>query len=434
MTQEELLGGLRVKPLSQKAINSIANTGYLNVWEGAVRSGKTVASSVAWVIYVALSPENYFIMSGKTISTLYRNVLGGDFGMLNMLGTLGDYKIDRQGNRILHIKGIDGRDKQCYCFGANDESSYATMRGLTAGGWYADEINLHPQSFIEEAFRRTIVSQDRKNFWTLNPDNPHHWIYTDYIDYYMKIKLKGYYLWHFKLEDNKAIPDDRKEELKKQFKGIFYRRYILGERVLAEGVIYDMFNDDNLYDDIDRPYQLDRISVRSISADYGTTNPSHFLDIYDDGDTIWVDNEYRWSSKSEEAMRTGIGQKTDRQQSEDMRVFMGEGMDCEIILDPAAASFAAELRNSGFYITQADNDVINGIRVVSNLMESRKIRIHKKRCPELISELYGYYWDEKATMRGEEKPVKVNDHGCDALRYYCYTKLPSWRTGVVKDS
>lgn len=423
---------LRVKPLTQKSINSIANTAYLNVWEGAVRSGKTVSSSIAWIIYVSNSPENYFIMSGKTISTLYRNVIGGDFGMLAMLGLQGDYKIDRQGNRILYIRGIDGRMKYCYCFGANDESSYAVLRGLTAGGWYADEINMHPQSFIEEAFRRTIVSQDRKNFWTLNPDNPHHWIYTEYIDYYEKIKLKGYFLWHFKLEDNLAIPEERKEELKNQFKGIFYKRYILGERVLAEGVIYDMFGDKNLYNDHQRPYQLDRISVRSISADYGTTNPSHFLSIYDDGDIIWVDNEYRWSSKSEEAMRSGIGQKTDGQQADDMETFMADE-DCEVILDPAAASFAAELRNRGKFITPADNDVINGIRTVSNLLGTGKIRIHEERCPELIKEMYGYYWDEKAALKGEEKPIKQNDHGCDALRYYCYTKLPSWRTGVVKE-
>lgn len=422
----------QVKPLTQKGINSIANTGYLNVWEGAVRSGKTVASSIAWIMYTSNSPENFFIMSGKTIATLYRNVLGGEFGMIAMLGKNGQYKIDREGNRILSIKGADGSIKKCYCFGAHDDSSYQVMRGLTAGGWYADEINLHPQSFIEEAFRRTIVSQDRKNFWTLNPDNPNHWIYREYIDYYENIRLKGFYLWHFNLEDNLAMPPERKEELKAQFKGIFYRRYILGERVLAEGVIYSMLDEGNFYDDNDRPYQLHLKAIRSISADYGTTNPSHWLDIYDDGDTIWVDNEYRWDSKGEEAQATGIGQKIDTDYVADMHTFMrsGDGPECEVIVDPAAAHFIAALKREMFYVTQADNDVDNGIKAVSNLLGTNKLRIHKERCKHLIQELTGYSWDEKATMRGEEKPVKINDHGADALRYYVKTKLPDWRTGL----
>lgn len=421
---------LRVKPLTQKAINSIANLGYLNVWEGAVRSGKTVASSIAWIRYVASSPEKFFIMSGKTIATLYRNVIGGDFGMLAMLGPLGNYKIDREGNRILHIRGNDGTLKTCYCFGAHDESSYQIMRGLTAGGWYADEINLHPQNFLEEAFRRTIVSRDRKNLWTLNPDNPTHWIYTEYIDKYEEKKLPGYYLWHFTLEDNLAIDDQRKEELKMQFSGIFYRRYILGERVLAEGIIYDMLTDENLYTDKERPNQLERLSIRTISADYGTTNPSHWLDIYDDGETVWVDREYRWDSKSDAAMKLGIGQKTDSMYGDDMEEFIKNGPLCSVVLDPAAASFRAELVHRGMLVEGADNDVINGIRATANMLGRNKIRIHEERCPFLLKELRGYSWKDKSAQRGVEEPVKEADHGPDALRYFVWTKLPSWRHGV----
>lgn len=421
---------LMVKPLSQKAINSIANTGYLNVWEGAVRSGKTVASSVAWITYVAQSPEKYFIMTGKTISTLYRNVIGGEFGMLAMLGKMGEYKIDREGNRVLIIKPKPGVVKICYCFGGHDESSYQVMRGLTAGGWYADEINLHPQSFIEEAFRRTIVSQDRKHMWTLNPDNPRHWIYTEYIDKFAERDLKGFYLWHFTLEDNLAIPPERKEELKMQFSGIFYRRYILGERVLAEGTIYDMITDDTYYTNSSRPYQLERISIRKISADHGTTNPCHFLDIYDDGKTIWVDNEYRWDSKSDIAMKLGIGQKTDAQYGADMDEFMATGPYCDIILDPSAASFAAELRSRGYSVIPAENEVVNGINIISSLIHRGLLKINKDNCPFLIKEMEGYAWDPVAAMKGEEKPIKVADHGPDALRYYGNTAIPAWRVGV----
>lgn len=423
---------MSVKELTQKAINSIANTGYLNVWEGSVRSGKTVCSSLAWITYVSNSPESFFIMSGKTIATLYRNVIGGDFGLLAMLGSSGEYKIDREGNRLLQIWVDSETVKTCYCFGAHDQSSYQVMRGLTAGGWYADEVNLHPKSFVEEAFRRTIVSSDRKNFWTLNPDNPNHWIYEDYVDRYEAMGLPGFYLWKFTLDDNKAIPEERKDELKQQYAGIFYRRYILGERVLAEGIIYDQFSEHNLFGDEDIPFQHELNTVRTIAVDYGTTNPCHWLDIRDDGEVIWVMNEYRWDSKSDYAMRSGIGQKTDSQYADDMEEFVGAGESCEIVCDPSAASFIAELKHRMLYVTPAKNDVLDGIRAVSNMLALGRIRIHREKCKELIKEMRSYSWDEKAVRRGDEKPLKIQDHGPDGLRYYIYTKMPYWRTGISK--
>jgi PBSX family phage terminase large subunit len=414
----------KVKPLSRKAINSIKKTGYLNAWEGAVRSSKTVVSILAWIAYVACSSGRYFIMSGKTIATLYRNVIGGDFGILSILGNQATYKVDRDGNRLLIIHTAK-EDKICYCFGANDERSYTTLRGLTAEGWYADEVNLHPRSFVEEAFRRTIVSTDRKHFWTLNPDNPYHYIYVDFLDKYEEQELPGFYLWHFTLDDNLAIPPERKEELKSQYAGIFYRRYILGERCLAEGIIYDMFDRDNLYDDSTRPDALELLAVRTIAVDYGTANPCVFLDIYDDGEILWVDNEYRWDSAAQ------LSQKTDAQYADDMVEFMG-GNHCEVVCDPSAASFITALRDRLIFVTGAGNDVADGIRIVSTLFEKNHIKVHEQRCPGLIKELSVYPWDEKAARRGEEQPVKGADHGPDALRYHCNTKLPKWRISTTR--
>jgi len=423
----------KVKPLSRKAINSISETGYLNVWEGAVRSSKTVVSSLAWIDYVTKSPEQYFIMSGKTISSLYRNVIGGEYGVLAMLGPSGEYKVDREGNRVLIMRTPEG-DKTCYCFGANDERSYTTLRGLTVGGWYADEVNLQPRSFIDEALKRTIISSDRKHFWTLNPDTPNHFIYKDFIDKYEQEELPGFYLWHFTLEDNQAMPPDRKDELKAQYSGLFYRRYILGERCIAEGVIFDSFNEENLYDDGDRPENLEHLAQRTIAVDYGTTNPCVYLDVYDDGETLWVDNEYRWDSKSDEAKKAPRAQKTDAEYAVDMERFMGSEYRCEIVCDPSAASFITELKTRLMFVTPGDNDVLNGIRVVSTLFSKRAIKIHRNRCQGLVQEIRTYIWNEKAALYGEEKPVKLFDHGPDALRYFCYTKLPGWRIGMEKEN
>lgn len=416
----------KVKPLSQKAINSIEHTGYLNVWEGAVRSGKTVASALSWLNYVAASEESYFIMSGKTIATLYRNVIGGDFGMVELLGSSGRYRTDREGNRLLEVYTESGT-KTCYCFGANDEKAYSTLRGVTAGGWYADEINLQPRSFVEEAFRRTIVSEDRKHFWTLNPDNPHHWIYTDYLDKYEDMELDGFYLWFFTLEDNLALPKERREELKAQYSGIFYRRYILGERCIAEGAVYDQFSEANIYDDDERPYQLELLATRTIAVDYGTRNPCVYLDIYDDGKTLWVDNEYRWDSIKKQK------QKTDSQYANDMQAFMGDNY-CEIVVDPSAASFMAELKTRSMFVSGAKNDVLDGIRATSSMLENKTIKISRNRCKGLIEEMRAYAWDEKAALKGTEQPIKQEDHAPDALRYMVNTKIPKWRTGAKIES
>jgi PBSX family phage terminase large subunit len=414
---------MMVSPLTHKALTSIMRAGYLNVWEGAVRSGKTVASELAWIHYVSSSPESSFLMSGKTQGSLYRNVIGGNFGLLAMLGSLAEYKVDRQGNRILTIQSARGA-KHCYCFGANDDRSFQALRGFTPGGWYADEVNLHPRSFVEEAFRRTIVSSERKHFWTLNPDNPNHYIYSDFLDKYEDEGLPGFYLWKFYLDDNLAISTERKAELRRQYSGVFYRRYILGERCVAEGVIFDMLTEENFYTDASRPLGLPRLGQRSIAIDYGTTNPCVMLDIYDTGDAIYLDREYYHDSAK--AQR----QKTDAEYVEDYLDFRGRQTEFwpATIVDPSAASFMLALKGAGVLVTQAKNDVLDGIRKMSTLFSQRKLKINRDGCPMTVKELSGYAWDEQAAKTGDEKPIKVADHSVDALRYFVNTALGKWRT------
>jgi hypothetical protein len=216
------------------------------------------------------------------------------------------------------------------------------------------------------------------------------------------------------------------------YSGVFYLRYIKGLWSVAEGLIYSMFDEKNLYDDESRPVAMLSTSTRYIACDYGTTNPCVFLDIRDDGDTVWVENEWRWDSKSEEARRSNCPNKTDAEYAEAMREFMTDDpeLQCQIIVDPSAKSFITELRQRGFYVKEGDNDVLDGIRVVATLFQRKKLMIHKDKCKGLISELRSYVWDEKAAKIGDEKPVKMQDHAPDALRYYCFTVLPDWRTSI----
>jgi PBSX family phage terminase large subunit len=412
-----------VKPFSPKAIQAInESTGFLTVYHGAVRSGKTVCSELAWIKYMNETTETQFVMCGRTLASFFRNVLAGDFGLLKMLGPYGKYKNTQEGSKVLLIQTPMG-EKTCYIMGASDNSAYTKLRGLTIGGAYIDEASLIPRTFYEELMRRSIVSTDRRNIVTMNPESPAHWFYTDYLDRYEADKTPGYKYFQFQISDNLAITKERREELAAQYRpgSVFYRRYILGERVIAEGLIYSMFNPVvNQYEELTNAVK--NKSLTMLGIDYGTFNPLAGLFIYDDGETLWVEEEMYYSSQE-----TGE-QKTDIEYADLVLKFLRDRRP-PIIIDPSAASFRQELRNRSLFVNNGDNDVLEGIRVVSSMFSTGVIKINSN-CKMLLKELSSYAWDEKAAMYGDERPIKVSDHAVDALRYACMS-LPSWRRSKI---
>ena len=395
--------------------------------DGAIRSGKTVSMSLGFVFWAMETFDGQnFIMAGKTISSFQRNVLTNLKTMLRRRAYRCIHHISGETPNMLEItKG--GKTNYFYIFGGKDEGSQELVQGITAAGAFFDEVALMPESFVNRATGRCSV--DGSKFWfNCNPAGPMHWFKVNWID---KRKDKKLLYLHFTMEDNLSLSEKIKARYRSMYAGVFFLRYIKGLWAVAEGLIYTMCTDENYYTDEERPAGLKSIGVRTIAVDYGTTNPCVFLDIWDDGDTVWVDREYRWDSRSEEARRTGNPNKTDSQYADDMVEFMGNKPEdqCMIIVDPSAASFIAELRNRGFIVKLADNEVMDGIRIVSSLLERKKIQINKA-CRGLRSEMQSYVWDDKAAEHGEEKPVKQLDHGPDALRYYVKTTLPSWRVGI----
>ncbi len=423
------------KPFSKKQ-RKVMNWWMANspVWDydgiiadGAIRSGKTVSMSLGFVFWAMETFDRQnFIMAGKTISSFQRNVLTNLKTMLRRRAYRCIHHISGETPNMLEItKG--GKTNYFYIFGGKDEGSQELVQGITAAGAFFDEVALMPESFVNQATGRCSV--DGSKFWfNCNPAGPMHWFKVNWID---KRKDKKLLYLHFMMEDNLSLSEKIKARYRSMYAGVFFLRYIKGLWAVAEGLIYTMCTDENYYTDEERPAGLKSIGVRTIAVDYGTTNPCVFLDIWDDGDTVWVDREYRWDSRSEEARKTGNPNKTDSQYADDMVEFMGNKPEdqCMIIVDPSAASFIAELRNRGFIVKLADNEVMDGIRIVSSLLERKKIQINKA-CRGLRSEMQSYVWDDKAAEHGEEKPVKQLDHGPDALRYYVKTTLPSWRTGI----
>lgn len=404
----------KLKPLSHKARASIKADGWMTVWEGAIRSGKTVASLLAWLVYLTTTDEKVFFMSGKTYGSLIRNVIDGDFGILALGAPFISITKDRTGSSVLVLG-----DKKVYLFGASDDSAYMRLKGLTAGGWYADEVATHPESFIVEALARTAVSSDRRIFWTLNPTFPSHYIYQKFMNRWEG--TEGYRRYHFTLDDNLAMTEERKRQLANQYSGRYKSIYILGLRVAACGAIYDNFERSVATYNGDISSSL-RDCQHYIACDYGTVNPCVFLDCVTSEDGIvYVLREFRWDS------RARMTQKTDAAYVQDMVRFVGSPESCEavIIVDPSAVSFINALRSEGFFVKAANNDVLSGIMRISSLIGQNRLKIHES-CSGLISEMEGYAWDERSVNNGVEKPLKIRDHGPDALRYYVNTCMSSF--------
>lgn len=231
------------KPLNQKSRQAIRTKGFMKIYEGAVRSAKTVTSLVDWYNYIIRSPEKVFLMSGATMGSLARNCLDGDFGFIAITNGKAVKKTDTDQSKFLQLG-----DKRIYYCGSDNAASYKKIRGLTIGGSYSDEMNLHHRDFFDTMVGRSFASQDRLIIGTLNPESPSHWLYTDYLDRYEKEQTPGYHWFHFTLDDNPAITSERKEQIRQQYTGVFYQRYILGLRVRAEGGCYPSFSNDNIID------------------------------------------------------------------------------------------------------------------------------------------------------------------------------------------
>lgn len=389
--------------------------------DGAIRSGKTVAMAVSFVIWGMTNFDRQnFIMAGKTVKSFQRNVLKPLQAILPGRGYSCRYL---QTDGLLRVsKGLKTND--FYVFGGKDEASQDLVQGLTAAGAYFDEVALMPESFVNQATGR--LSVDGSKMWfNCNPEAPLHWFKRNWID---RADEKGLLCLHFTMDDNLSLSEDIKARYRAMYSGVFYLRYVKGLWAVAEGLIYSMFSDANIYNDDSRPITMINTSVRYIACDYGTTNPCVFLDVRDDGQDIWIENEWRWDSKSEEARRLPVPNKTDAEYADAMREFMTDDPQeqCMIVVDPSAKSFITELRQRGFYVREGNNDVLDGIRETATLFTLNHLHIHE-RCTGLIRELRSYVWDAKAEERGEEKPVKMQDHAPDALRYYVRTVLPDWR-------
>jgi PBSX family phage terminase large subunit len=410
-----------VTPLVGKQRESVRlATARLNIWDGSVRSSKTISSLLRWLKFVRTASAGPLLMIGKTERTLKRNIIDP------LVEMLGEKRCKfTAGSGELHLLG-----RTVYVAGAYNEGSVDKIRGLSLVGAYVDEASTMPESFWVMLLTRLSIP-GAQLFATTNPDGPQHWLKTKYLDRArLHLDINGQFhtsqaadaldlhRFSFKLADNPNLTPEYIAAVSAEFTGLWYRRLILGEWCLAEGVIYESW--DPARHVVAELPAIARWIV--LAMDYGTTNPFHALIIGLGVDgRLYVAHEWRWDSKKRH------GSLTDAEYSQRLRAWVDElRIRAEyVVVDPSAASFRVQLHRDGIASVLADNEVVDGIRDVASLFATGRLLV-SSACPELIKEIPGYAWDEDAAAKGEDKPIKLADHGVDALRYGVRTTRAVW--------
>jgi PBSX family phage terminase large subunit len=395
----------QLKVLSWWKVDGIKDKYDAIIADGSVRSGKTVSMSISFLMWAMASfSDCNFAICGKTVGSCRRNVIKPLISMMK-----GRYKITEKRSENLIIFTKDGKTNIFYIFGGKDESSQDLIQGVTLAGILFDEVALMPRSFVEQGLARCSIEGAR--FWfNCNPDNPNHWFYKEWI---LEATEKHAMRLKFLMDDNLSLSEKVKQRYYSLYTGTFYRRFILGEWVIAEGLVYQWVND-HIDEILWRGNEDDLFGRWYISMDYGTINPcSMGLWCVRNHEAIRV-KEYYFNSREE-----GY-QRTDEEHYAELEKLAGNHYIEEVIIDPSAASFKEVVRRHGkFYTRNATNDVVNGIRTTSGMISAGLVKIGAN-CTSSIAEFGMYSWDSKST---EDKVIKENDHAMDDIRYFCHTVL-----------
>ena len=372
------------------------------VCDGAVRSGKTLAMGLGFILWAQTCFDGRrFALCGKTIGALRRNVLAEILPRLEGLGA--QWKEKRSENRV-NIRFL-GHSNDFYIFGGRDESSAGMIQGMTLAGALLDEVALMPRSFVEQTCARCSVSGSRLWF-NCNPAGPGHWFYQQWI---LGAEERNCLHLHFTMEDNPSLDDAVKRRYQRLYTGVFYRRFVLGQWVQAEGRVYDFFQPEMV-----RQAPLRGYEQWYISCDYGTVNPTS-MGLWGMCGGVWYRvKEFYFDSRKEQR------QMTDGEYARAMAELAGGRTVTAVIVDPSAASFIQTLRREGWAVRQASNDVLSGIRATAQALKSGRIVICDG-CADCLREMEEYVWELKDGAKDRVK--KEHDHAMDDMRYFVATVL-----------
>lgn len=370
----------------------------LNLLEGSVRSGKTWISLVLWGFWVATMPgDKLYLMCGKSLTTLKRNCL---VPLEELVGKSSfSFSTSAKEARLF--------GRRVLLEGANDARSESKIRGLTLQGAYCDELSLFPEDFFTMLLSRLSLP-GAKLIATTNPDSPGHWLKRHYIDRKAEMDLL---VERFLLDDNTTLDPGYVAAIKREYTGVFYDRFVLGQWCLAEGIIYPQFDPASHVVAFTQPPSSN--GKWYISVDYGTLNAFSAGLWWSDGKVAHRVQEWYYSGRD---TRKPL---TDAQYAEKIDQLAGGRKIEAVIVDPSAASFIAALFEKGYLVRKGRNEVVDGIRRVAAMLQQGRLRFDPS-CKDCIREFGLYRWDESA---GDDNPIKENDHAMDDVRYFVSTIL-----------
>ena len=380
-----------------------------NFKTGATRAGKTYidfAFVIPKRIRERVGKEGLAVILGVTKSTIERNVLEP---MRNMYGTDLVGEINSQNKCYLFGEWV-------YCLGAEKVSQVSKIRGSSIKYCYGDEVaDWSPEVFdlLKSRLDKPYSCFDG----ALNPQGPNHWLKT-FLDSDADIYCQKYTIFDNPFLDEKFVND-----LCNEYAGsVYYKRYILGEWAIAEGLVYGMFEREKNVCHGPVPYKQN--AGYYLSIDYGTMNPFAvgLMELQSDG-VVRQLREAHYSGREQ-------GKTADNEEYYKIIQRMAEGYPItSIVIDPSAAGMKATIRKYGeFTCTDGNNDVLNGIQEVTKYINAGYLLIHDS-CTQTLKEFEAYSWDDKAV--GEDKVIKENDHHMDLIRYFIYTVAKRYNRGII---
>lgn len=387
------------------------------ICDGAIRSGKTSISFVAYIDWLMRTYNGKeFIVMGVSVGTAVRNVIEP---YMRLGYAQKRYKLDhnRSSNTLTIKQGAVSN--KIRIFGALNERSYEVILGMTAAGCFIDQVEICNRKAVETALGRCSVDGSRF-FFNCNPSFPTHWFREEWI---LQADQKNALYLHFTMEDNPSLSEEIKDRYRSMYSGVFYQRYILGQWVVAEGLVYQ-FNNTSEYTCTQEEawgWQEDREgNIRPgygdwyVSIDYGITNPFAAVLWRVTPERAYAVKEYYFDSKKENY------RKTDEEHYKAVEALAEDLPIQYIVIDPSATSFKEVIARHGrFDYIDANNNVIEGIRVTDQLLHNGTIKISTD-CVNGIMEMGLYRWDDKA---GRDQVIKESDHFADSLRYICNSVL-----------
>ena len=398
-----------MKPLSAKQIEVVQhcnNVGALCLSYGAVRSGKTFAACFGFFVYTQKTQPDYLhLITGRNKTVLAQEIVATLEMLARYFGLDFIYK---------HSIGELRIGKTRYIVSAGyDIKSEGRIRGLSIGSILFDEATLPPEEYWEQSIARMTYA-DSKLWATCNPEGNRHWLKRKWVD-----EEKFTTVSHLAFDDNPILSDTVKERNSNLFAGVFHDRMVIGQWTDASGVIYQNYHLEDVRFD---KYQISEVDV---GVDYGTSSVTTFVEIIKLRSGKRFVNRVFYHNAEKEG-----NQLTDDEVRDKLADFVKDYNRGVIWIDPSAASLKATLfkKPCRLVVRNADNDVLNGIRVVMAGLTAERLTINTLAPNEsLRDEMIAYRW-----IDGEDKPVKEEDHTMDALRYAYYSRVKfSYGTGQI---